>query len=292
MQRDETLGYLLGFLAVLAFSLTLPATRIAVAVMPPAIVGLGRALLAAVAASLLLAILRPARPRGREWLSIAVVSAGVVLGFPFLSAWAMQHLPSMHGAVVLALLPLGSTVFGALRAGERPSRGFWLISALGSALVLAFAFQTGVGGLQLADLALLGAVLAASLGYAEGARVARRLGGWTVISWALILSIPVLLVPVALTADQVPWADLDLEVWVAFLYVALISQYLAFFAWYRGMTLGGVAKIGQLQLLQTFLTLGFSWLLLGEQLDLTTALYALAVLVCVAWGRRMPVRRG
>ncbi|MEO1192574.1 MAG: DMT family transporter [Pseudomonadota bacterium] len=291
MTRDESLGYLLGSLGVLAFSLTLPATRIAVAVMHPAIVGLGRALIAALAAAIILAILRPPLPRGREWASLAVVSAGVVFGFPFLSAWAMQHVPSMHGAVVLALLPLGSTLFGALRNGERPSAGFWLVSILGSALVILFAVLAGAGGLHWADLALVGAVLAASLGYAEGTRVARRLGGWAVISWALVIAVPVLAIPVALTADQVPWQELTLEVWIAFFYVALISQYLGFFAWYRGMTLGGVAKVGQLQLLQIFLTLGFSWLLLGERLDLLTLVFALAVFVCVAWGRRMPVYR-
>ncbi len=291
MDRNESLGYLFGLLGVLAFSLTLPATRIAVAMMHPAVVGLGRAILAALVAGLILLLVRPTLPRGREWLSLAVVAGGVVFGFPFLSAWAMQHLPSAHGAIVLALLPVATAVFGALRAGERPSMGFWLVSLLGSALVIAFAVQSGATGLHLADLALIGAVLAAALGYAEGARLARRLGGWQVISWALVLSLPFLLPPVLLTMGEVPWESLTGEVWISFLYVALISQYLAFFAWYTGMSLGGVAKIGQLQLLQTFFTLGFSWLLLGEPIDLATKLFAVAVFLCVAWSRRMPVSR-
>ncbi len=291
MLRDESLGYLLGFLGVLAFSLTLPATRIAVAVMHPAVVGLGRAILAAAVAGVILLLVRPALPRGREWLSLAVVAGGVVFGFPFLSAWAMQHLPSAHGAIVLALLPLATALFGALRAGERPSLGFWLVSLLGSGLVIAFAVQSGATGLHLADLALIGAVLAAGLGYAEGARLARRLGGWQVISWALVLSLPFLLPPVLLTMDEVPWESLSSEVWISFLYVALISQYFAFFAWYKGLALGGVAKVGQLQLLQTFFTLGFSWLLLSEPIDLPTKLFAVAVFLCVAWSKRMPVVR-
>jgi len=291
MERGETFGYLLGFLAVLAFSLTLPATRVAVSALPPEVVGLGRAVCAGLVAAVVLALTRAARPRGREWLGLAVVAGGVVFGFPFLSAWAMQYLPASHGAVVLALLPLATALFGALRAGERPSVGFWLVSALGSALVVAFALQQGVEGLHPADLALLAAVLAASQGYAEGAVLARRLGGWQVISWALVLSLPLLLLPVALTLDEIAWQSLDARVGLAFVYVALFPQYLAFFAWYRGMALAGVAKVGQLQLLQAFLTLGFSWLLLGERIGWTTLGFAGAVLLCVLWARRMPVHR-
>ncbi|MBC6405133.1 MAG: DMT family transporter [Rhodospirillales bacterium] len=291
MEKNESLGYFLGFVGVLAFSLTLPATRVAVTVMPPAMVGLGRALVAAAAAALFLAVLRPRRPRGRQWASLAVVAAGVVFGFPFLSAWAMQQLPSSHGAIVLALLPLATALFGALRGGERPSMAFWLVSILGSLVVIAFALSRGAGSLQLADLALVAAVLSASLGYAEGARLTQSLGGWQVISWALVLSCPLLLPPVLLTFDQVPWSQLDWRIWLSFLYVALVSQYLAFFAWYLGMALGGVAKVGQLQLLQTFLTLGFSWLLLGEVIDLETLLFALAVFICVAWSKQLKVTR-
>ncbi len=290
MQR-ETLGYVLGFLGVLGFSVTLPATRIAVEAMPPVMIGLGRAVVAAAAAGLVLAVLRPKRPRGRQWGSLAIVAAGVIFGFPFLSAWAMQHLPSNHGAIVLALLPLASVLFAALRANEVPSRAFWLVSLLGSGLVIAFTIVQGAGSLQLADLALIAAVLAAGLGYAEGGRLSRDLGGWQVISWALVIAAPVLAVPVAISFDQVPWASLSSEVWISFLYLALVSQYMAFFAWYAGMALGGVAKVGQLQLLQTFLTIGFGWLLLGEVLDLSTLLFALAVFGCVAWSKRMPVTR-
>ncbi len=287
----ETLGYLLGSLGVIGFSITLPATRIAVEVMPPVMIGLGRALIASAAAGLLLLLLRPKRPRGRQWLQLALVSAGVIFGFPVLSAWAMQHLPSSHGAIVLALLPIATALFAALRANERPSRAFWLVSLLGSALVIAFAVTKGAGSLHIADLALVAAVMAAAYGYAEGARLTRDLGGWQVISWAMVISAPVLAVPVALTFDQVPWTSLSTEVWVAFLYLALISQYLAFFAWYAGLAMGGVAKVGQLQLLQTFLTLGFAWILLGEVIDATTLVFAVAVFLCVAWSKRLPVTR-
>ncbi len=291
MERNETLGYCLGFVGVLAFSLTLPATRVAVALMPPAMIGLGRALLAAAVAGLLLLVLRPRRPRGRQWVSLGIVAAGVIFGFPFLSAWAMGHLPSSHGAIVLALLPLATALFAALRANERPSRAFWMVALLGSGLVVVFAFERGAGSLHPADLALIAAVLCAGLGYAEGARLTPALGGWQVISWALVIAAPVLAVPVALSFDEVAWGALPLEVWASFLYLALVSQYLAFFAWYAGLSLGGVAKVGQLQLLQTFLTLGFAWLLLAEPIDLATLLFAVGVFLCVAWSKRLPVTR-
>ncbi len=291
METKESLGYLLGMIAVVAFSLTLPATRLAVQSIPPTMIGPGRALIAAAAAALLLLVVRPRRPRGREWGSLALVAGGVIFGFPFLTAWAMQYLPSTHGAIVLALLPLSTTLFAALRAHERPSWGFWMVSVLGSGLVLVYALLDGAGSLQPADLVLVVAVLCVSLGYSEGARLMRSMSGWQVISWALLLSVPLLIPPVVLTWDQVDWQGLTGEVWIAFLYLALVSQYLAFFAWYSGMAMVGVSKIGQLQLLQIFFTLAFAWLWLGESIDLMTQIFAVAVFLCVAWSKRLPVSR-
>jgi drug/metabolite transporter (DMT)-like permease len=289
--KDDTKGLLLGLLGVALFSLTLPATRIAVASLDPVTVGLGRAVVAALLAGALLLATRQRWPRGREWRSLAIVALGVVLGFPLLSAWAMTQVPAAHGAVVLGVLPLATAAFGALLAGERPVPLFWAVGLLGSALVVVFALREGGGEVTWPDLALLAAVAAAALGYAEGARLSRTLGGWQVISWALVLSAPFLLWPVAEAVAEVELAALPWQAWAAFAYVALISQFVAFFAWYRGLALGGIAKVGQLQLLQAFFTLGFAALLNGEAIGWDTLGFALAVVACVAVGRRLPVRR-
>ena len=287
---EEVQGWLWGFLGVAIFSVSLPMTRIAVAELPPLIAGPGRALVAAVPAALLLWLTRQRWPRGREWLGLAIASLGVVLGFPLLSAWAMQRVEASHGAVVLGILPLATAVFGAALAGERPSVRFWIVAAIGSTLVVIFALDDA-GTLAWADLALLAAVFSAGLGYAEGARLSRALGGWQVISWALVLSVPFLAVPVGLALPEVDWSGLSWRTWIAFAYVALFSQYLGFFFWYRGLQLGGIAKIGQIQLLQAFMTFGVAALLNGEAIGWRTIAFAVAVVACVAIGRRQPVRR-
>jgi drug/metabolite transporter (DMT)-like permease len=287
---DDAQAWLSGFLGVAIFSVSLPMTRIAVVELPPILVGPGRALVAAVPAALLLGLTRQRWPRGREWLGLAIATLGIILGFPLLSSWAMQRVEASHGAVVLGILPLATAVFGAALAGERPSLGFWVVAALGSTLVVIFALDDA-GTLAWADLALLGAVFSAGLGYAEGARLARALGGWQVISWALVLSAPFIALLVGLTAPRVDWGALRWQTWGAFAYVALFSQYIGFFFWYRGLQLGGIAKIGQIQLLQAFMTLAVAALLNGETIGWRTIAFAVAVVACVAIGRRQKVRR-
>jgi drug/metabolite transporter (DMT)-like permease len=286
----EGRGLLLGFVGVAVFSLTLPVTRLAMADSDPVVFGLGRSLLAgAVAAAILLAT-RQRRPRGSEWRSLALVAAGVIFGFPLLSAWGMQLVPAAHGGVVLGILPLATAVAGAVLLRERPSAAFWLVSLAGGAAVVGFSLLRGGGTLGLGHLALLGSVACAAAGYAEGARLSRSLGGWQVICWALVLSFPLLLVPVvpAVLAHGLPGSP---QSWAAFLYVALFSQLFGFFAWYRGLVLGGVARVSQVQLLQTFMTIAASALLLGETIDAMTLGFAVFVVASVAVGRRMPVRR-
>ena len=279
-------GLWYGLLGVLSFSLTLPATRVAVAYLDPTVVGLGRALLAA----LLLRATRQRLPTRAELRSLAIVASGVILGFPFLSAWALRQVPATHGAIVIGLLPLATAFAAAVRVGERPSWQFWLASLAGSALVIGFALVSGGGGLQMADLALLGAVAAGALGYAEGGRLARTLGGWQVISWALVLGAPFISISVGIALWQ-HGAAAPPSAWLAFSYVAVVSQFLGFFAWYRGLALGGVARVSQIQLLQPFLTLVASALLLHEQVTLATVLVALVVMLTVALGRRAAVAR-
>ncbi len=287
---DEARGLAWGFLGVALFSLTLPATRAAVAHLDPVFVALGRALLAAACAALVLAIARPRRPTPAEWKLLALSAAGVVFGFPLFTTWAMRAVPASHGAVVLAVLPLATAAAGAVVARERPSAGFWAVGIAGSLAVVAFALREGGGTLAPADLALLAAVASAALGYALGARAAASLGGWQAISWSLVLCIPILAPAVLANLPAHP-REVPASAWTGFLYVALVSQYVGFFAWYRGLALGGIARVGQMQLLQPFLTLAASALLVAEPLRADVAAFALVVVALVALGRRMPVRR-
>lgn len=286
----ELNGYLLGFLGVLIFSVTLPATRHAIAWLDPLFIGLGRTTLAALLAGGMLLVFRQPLPRGRQWGQLLAIALGVVIGFPYLSAWALQTVDSAHGGVVLGVLPLATAVAGAVFAGERPSAAFWGFALLGSALVVVFSLWEGGGGIAWADLALLGAVVAAAVGYAVGAQVARSLGGWQTISWALLLTQPLVIPLVGVQQDwRLPSAPA--EAWFSFAYVAVFSQFLGFFFWYRGLALGGISKVGQVQLLQTFLTLFFAWLLLGEAITPETLVFAALVVATVALGRRAKVAR-
>ncbi len=288
----ETVGMAYAFIGVLSFSLTLPMTRIAVASLDVTVVGLGRALVAAALAAILLYITHQKLPSRNQLGSLAIIAIGVVLGFPFLSAWATSKLPSSHGAIVLGLLPLATALMGAIRAGERPSMGFWIASTVGSVTVIVFALSMGAGQLQIADFALFGAVLLAAIGYAEGGRLARVMGGWQVISWALVLAAPVITVPVVIALLQHEHSLIaPLRAWLGFGYVSVVSQFLGFFAWYRGLALAGIARASQLQLLQPFLTIMAASLLLGEAITPLMIVAAIIVAGTVALGRKAVVKR-
>jgi len=291
-RSTSILGHGVGFglLAVSIFSATLPATRVAVAGFEPLFVTFGRVVIAALLAAALLIKRRERQPTWTEWKGLAIVAAGVVVGFPLLSAWAMVYLPASHGAIVLALLPLATAGMAVIRAGERPSSAFWWVAAVGSATVLAFTLRGGAGRLYWPDIALFGAIVAAALGYAEGGKLARSLGGWQVICWSLILALPVAL-PYAFL--YYPWGSPPAAPapWLGLLYVALFSQFLGFFAWYRGLHDGGIARIGQLQLLQPFLTIVISSALLGEKMGWDIIAFAGLVVALVAFGRRASVLR-
>jgi drug/metabolite transporter (DMT)-like permease len=286
--KDWT-GFIYGLIGVLIFSLTLPATRIAVSGFDPVFVGLGRAIVAALLSAMLLVVTRQPIPPLRYLGSFCIVVAGVVIGFPLLSALAMRDAPASYGAVITGLLPLSTALCGVWRAGERPSLPFWIFAGLGSVLVIGFALLSGSGSLQVADLALLGAVAAAGLGYAEGAVLSRILGAWQVICWSLVLSMPLLL-PIVWKHAPVNFSAIPFNAVLGFLYVSIFSMFLGFFAWYQGLSLGGVARVGQLQLLQPFLTILASWLFLKESLTATTLLFAAGVLLCVALGKQTQIR--
>lgn len=277
-----------GMLGVMGFSLTLPATRLAVAELDPTFVGLGRAIIAALMAGFALAITRTARPVGMQWLRMAGTAIGVVIGFPLLSTWAMTTVPAAHGAVVVGLLPLSTAFFGAWLAGERPHLFYWISTIVGSMTIAIFLLSSGNGAFHTGDLLLLGAVIAAGFGYAEGARLSRELGAWQTISWALVISAPLLLIPTIETMPHniavVGWKSLS-----GFAYVSVISMYLGFVVWYKGLALGGIARIGQLQLLQPFLTILAAAMLLHERISWVEVLAALVVIVCVLIGRKAGV---
>jgi drug/metabolite transporter (DMT)-like permease len=288
--RLETKGMWLGMVGVAVFSLTLPFTRMAVAELNPVLVALGRAVVAAVAAGLLLWWLRAPLPRRAQWMALAITALGIVIGFPVFSSIAMRYVPASHGAIVIGILPLATALVAAVRFGERPSLGFWLAACAGSAVVVVFALLRGGGALHLADLALFAAVVAAAFGYAEGARLAQSMGGQQVVCWALVLSMPLLL-PLTLWLGWEYGFEASARAWIGFGYVSLFSMFIGFFFWYKGLALGGIARVGQTQLLQPFLTLVGAALLLGEALEAEHFLFALAVIALVAVGRRMPVSR-
>lgn len=274
-----------GMLGVIGFSLTLPATRLAVADLDPTFVGLGRAIIAAFIAGIALVMARAPRPVGIQWLRLAGTAIGVVLGFPLLSTWAMTSVPASHGAVVVGLLPLATALFGAWLAGERPRPLFWASTVMGSITIAFFLLSSGEGSFHTEDFLLLGAVIAAGLGYAEGARLSRELGAWQTISWALVISAPILLFP---TIETMPHniASVGWQSLCGFLYVSVVSMFLAFVVWYKGLALGGIGRIGQLQLLQPFLTIAAAAMLLHEQVSWTEVLAALIVIACVLVGGR------
>ncbi len=287
---QETRGMWLGTIGVAIFSLTLPFTRMAVEELNPVLVALGRAVVAAAASAALLWWLGAPRPNRSQLRALIITSLGVVIGFPVFSSIAMRYVPASHGAVVIGILPLATALFGALRFGERPSAGFWVAAIAGSGIVIAFALWQGGGELHPADFALFAAVVAAAMGYAEGGRLSQTMGGQQVISWALVLSMPVLL-PVTIWLGWSYGVEASPKAWIGFGYVSLFSMFIGFFFWYKGLALGGIARVGQVQLLQPFLTLLGAALILGESLDARNFLFAVAVIAVVAVGRRMSVKR-
>ena len=283
-------GFFLGALGVLGFSFTLPATRIAVSQLDGTVVGLGRAVVATILALLVLGIRREAVPPRRLWARIAIVGGGVVIGFPLFSALALRHLTSAHSAVIVGLLPAATAIIAVVRAGERPAPGFWIACAFGLASVLAFAAAEGTGAIQGADVLVLIAVLLGALGYVEGGALAREMGGWRVICWALVATLPVT-APAAAVAASRAGISAGTGPWLGFVYVSVVSMFLAFFLWYRGLAIGGVARIAQVQLAQPILTLVWSVLLIGERVSTMTVAAALLVLASLAATQRTAVRR-
>ncbi|WP_245633901.1 DMT family transporter [Amycolatopsis jejuensis] len=271
-----------GLLGVVAFSFTVPFTRVAVESggLSALFIGSARAVVAAALAGAALLLTRQRLPRGTQWVRVAIVAGGVVVGFPLLTSYALTTASASHGAVVIALLPAATAVTAVLRVRERPPVVFWIMAAVGAAAAVGFAVgQGGLGGLHWSDALLFGAVLAAAIGYAEGGLLARELGAWQTVSWALVVSAPLMVVLTAVSVADHPLRATPME-WAAFAYLAVVSMYLGYFAWYRGLGLGPMTQVSQVQLVQPVLTLLWSALFLGEHLTWPTILGGLAVVAC------------
>lgn len=278
-------GWGSGLLGVIIFSGSLPATRVAVAGFSPLFLTSARAVIAALLGAALLSALRQKRPPLKDLRSLAIVALGVVIGFPLLTAFALQHISSARSIVFIGLLPLATAIFGVLRGGERPQAAFWLFSVAGSLLVAGFALSQGDSASLSGDLLMVAAILLCGLGYAEGAALSRRLGGWQVISWALLLALPVMAV-VALITLPGTWNGIGLPEWAGLAYVSVFSMLIGFVFWYRGLALGGIAGVGQLQLLQPFFGLSLAGLLLREPVPGAMVAVTALVVLCVAGAKR------
>jgi len=279
-------GWLNGFLGVLIFSGSLPATRAAVMDFDPVFLTIARAIIAAVLGIALLLSAREKLPERGDVPSLIVVAIGVVIGYPLLTALALQHITSAHSIVFVGLLPLSTAIFGVVRGGERPRVAFWLFSCAGSALVVGYAVGQGLSASPTGDMLMLAAIVLCGLGYAEGAKLSRKLGGWQVICWALALSLPLML-PLSVLLAPPNFDNVRMPAWLGLAYVSLFSMLIGFVFWYRGLAQGGTAAVGQLQLLQPFFGLALAATLLGEHVSVGMLAVTLAVVGCVMGAKRL-----
>ena len=285
VKDNRTAGWINGFIGVLIFSGSLPATRLAIQDFNPVFLTMARAVIAGLLALALLLVFKEKRPGKAQLFSLGLVAAGVVIGFPLLSALALQYVTSAHSIIFNGMLPLTTAIFAVLRGGERPKPAFWLFSILGSGLVTGFAFSQGIDVSYTGDILMLLAVIVCGLGYAEGAKLSKTLGGWQVISWALVLSLPVT-IPLLLWMMPPSFEGIGAPAWMGLVYVSLFSMLIGFVFWYRGLAQGGIAAVGQIQLLQPFFGLALAAALLNEKVSTGMIFITLAVILCVAGSRK------
>ena len=287
--KSDTKGMLIGFGGIAIFSLTLPVSKIAVQVLDPYFIVFGRAALAGLIALSYLIAIRARLPARATLPGFVLIALGAVFGFPLFITIAMMQGPSSNGAVILGILPLVTTVLGAIRFKERPSVGFWLSSVMGTMLVLLYALMQGAGQLSYFDALLMVACVCAAVAYVEGARLSARMKPKIVISWALVFSLPVSLFFSALSF-KTDYVYAGLDIWLSFAYLGIFSMFVGFFFWYEGLRIGGIARVSQVQLLQPFCTLIASSILLGESLTLLNLVFAALVVSTVMVGKRMLIK--
>ncbi len=286
--KNKTQGWLSGFIGVVIFAGSLPATRLAVMGFDPLFLTAARATIAALLGALALLILKQRIPTRADLPALGIVTLGVVIGFPLLTALALQRVTSAYAIVYLGILPLFTAIFAVLRGDERPPALFWVFAVLGSSFVAGYAALSSEQTSLLGSLLMLGAVIACGLGYAEGARLSRALGGWQVISWALILSLPIMLPMVWLIWPKSVLA-VEGTAWAGLLYVSIFSMFIGFIFWYRGLALGGIAAVGQLQLLQPFMGLALAAVLLNETVSAGMLISTLGAVACVVGAKRYAI---
>ncbi|MER2155874.1 MAG: DMT family transporter [Solibacillus sp.] len=284
MEISMKKGMLLGFIGIVCFSFTLPATSIAVPYFGETIVGLGRTVIAAIIVGTVFIMKKQSLPSKSQFKSLLIVAVGAVLAFPLLTTYAMKSLPVSHGAIELALLPLATAGFATWRGGERPSKRYWIASATGAITVIIYAIYLGLGQLHKGDFALIAAVILLGLSYAEGGNLSKELGSWQVIAWAILIGAPFFIIPVGIGLST-SMLVAPIEAWISLFYLGIVSQFLAYVAWYGGMSLGGIARVGQIQYLQPFIMIGFSVLFLGESITWITVVLAVIVVLCVILGK-------
>lgn len=282
ISKDENIsGWINGFIGVVLFSGGLPATKLAVMEMSPTFVTIVRAAVAGVLALTVLWLGKEKRPVKKDLIPLLLVSLGCVVGFPLLSALALQYLTSAHSIVFLGMLPLATAVFGVMRGGERPHPVFWFFSIVGSLLVIGYAVSQGISPSPVGDILMLLAVILCGMGYAEGAKLSKTLGGWQVISWALVLALPIM-IPLFFIYFPDDIQNVSFQGWFGMAYISLFSMFIGFIFWYKGLAQGGIATVGQLQLLQPFFGLALAAWLLHEQVSIGILGVTVGVILCVA----------
>ncbi len=282
ISKDQSInGWINGFIGVLIFSGGMPATKLAVMEMSPLFVTIARAGIAGILALSVILINKEKRPAKDQIFSLVLVSIGCVIGFPLLSALAVQYITSAHSIVFLGMLPMMTAIFGVMRGGERPHPVFWLFSIIGSALVIGFAVFQGISANPMGDILMFAAVVLCGLGYAEGAKLSKTLGGWQVISWALILALPIM-IPLFFIYFPANVEEVSFNGWFGLGYISIFSMFIGFIFWYKGLAQGGIATVGQLQLLQPFFGLGLAAYFLHEQVSAGMLGITVGVILCVA----------
>jgi drug/metabolite transporter (DMT)-like permease len=288
--NQESKGMLIGFIGILIFSLTLPVSKIAVLSFDPYFIAFGRALLAGLVALAYLIYKAAPWPQKSDWIKFIVIALGVVFGFPIFTTVAMKEGSSSHGAVILGMMPLATTVIGVLRFKERPSIGFWLVSLFGAALVVVYALLKSSGSFTYIDGLLVVGGICACIGYVEGGELSRRMNPRAVISWALVVSLPINAIVTLYLFIPEYW-NADAIAWTSFIYLSLFPMFLGFFFWYEGLAIGGIARVSQVQLIQPFCTLVAASLLLGDHLTIMNMVFAFLVVSTVILSKRMLVKR-
>lgn len=285
IEENTTKGWLNGFIGMVLFSGSLPATRVAVLEFNPVFLTVSRASIAGILALAVLLVFKEKRPKRQQILPLAIVALGVVVGFPLLTALALQYITSAHSIVFLGVLPVATAAFGIIRGSERPKPLFWVFSITGSLLVMGYAMTQDVTSSLWGDILMLGAIILCGLGYAEGAKLTKILGGWQVISWALVFSLPLML-SFMFVYMPISFEEVSVPAWISLAYVSLFSMFIGFIFWYKGLAQGGTASVGQLQLLQPFFGLALAAYLLHEKVSIGMLAVTLGVILCVACSKK------